>query len=418
MKLQPCKECIPYFRNRLFELKTTTCGMRSYDSIKKYILNNLYDMYTNINVHDIKHNIDNFNIEHVIPSTIISSRPTDESKITVNKEPFHDPHILFPTLKEINVIRSNYGFGNIATNRKEAVAKDVTRFINRNIYLENFGSGIHYEYSPKHVIKVPDITKLPSDEKFDIYIQDKDAQIINDIAKKKSFLVCDLGKCIFQPSKEFSGDISRIIFYYYLMYAYNPNRRPISNTYPWLGRINEQENACEGFDIESWIKFFYEHLTDYYEWAKNDPINDIEILRNKKILALTGVPNIFVGYYNDKGEYVNSNFDFIDELLFGKKHDHNKYQRIKFYRAYKECPQIPLNYDDKLINNFNKQLGKKTCRGWIINNNVNAINIQEKMYDKPTLPITSISQSGGFNNKYNYKYKKYKQKYIKLKDKL
>ena len=42
--------------------------------------------------------------------------------------------------------------------------------------------------------------------------------------------------------------------------------------------------------------FFFDHLREYYNWAKIDKVSEEESKRNKQILGLTQVPNIFVGH--------------------------------------------------------------------------------------------------------------------------
>ena len=103
------------------------------------------------------------------------------------------------------------------------------------------------------------------------------------------------------------------------MYAYDPTIRPQTNTKPWLvydkNTLHNGRNICYGLDGEQWKKFFYDNFYYYYYSAKNNPITDLETARNQEIIKLTGVPNIFVGYYNNEAEYVKSSFDFIDEFM-------------------------------------------------------------------------------------------------------
>jgi endonuclease I len=56
---------------------------------------------------------DTYNIEHIVPATVfLTNRPKGDI-VELDKEPYHDPHILFPALKDINTIRANYVFGEI-----------------------------------------------------------------------------------------------------------------------------------------------------------------------------------------------------------------------------------------------------------------------------------------------------------------
>ena len=108
------EEIINNIRNRLFDIKTKH-GMIPYSSVKNFLLDNpkIYDIYANEPKDSKK--IYLYNIEHAVLASIISKRPKgdNEKKIYINNEPYHDPHILFPTLKAINSLRSNYMFGDV-----------------------------------------------------------------------------------------------------------------------------------------------------------------------------------------------------------------------------------------------------------------------------------------------------------------
>jgi hypothetical protein len=82
--------------------------------------------------------------------------------------------------------------------------------------------------------------------------------------------------------------------------------------------------------FSKWDKFFIDHLEEYYEWAKNDPISDAEELRNIKLNLYCGIPNIFVGRISNAHGYHKSDFQIIDELLFSKPHNHTKYTNMDF----------------------------------------------------------------------------------------
>ena len=122
-----------------------------------------------------------------------------------------------------------------------------------------------------------------------------------------------------------TGEISRIVFYFYLMYAYDPYKRPYTNNEPWL-----YDDNCNFFDMKSWHIFFNNHLNEYYNWSKT-PISDYERNKNIKIMDEYSLPNIFIGYYNKEGKYTII-ADIIDELFFGKPHNHDKYTNISFYK--------------------------------------------------------------------------------------
>jgi len=306
------KDIINNIRNRLFEIKTNH-GMIPYSSVRNFLLNNpnIYDIYTNEPKILKKKYL--YNIEHAVLSSIISIRPMGEDKekkIYINNEPYHDPHILFPTLKVINFLRSNYIFGDIEE-KGFKMEKIIDKTTIDNIKNKN--------YIEENKLQIQSIT-MPDD--FNIY----DSIIIDDnckVKKKnkttgKDYYNCELGECIFEPKNITSGTIARIVFYYFLMYAYDPTKRPYTSTEPWLvydKNTNNGKNICYGLKADEWIKFFYDNFNYYYYSAKNNPITDLETNRNKEIINLTGVPNIFVGYYNDEGIYVTSSFDFIDEFM-------------------------------------------------------------------------------------------------------
>jgi hypothetical protein len=87
-----------------------------------------------------------------------------------------------------------------------------------------------------------------------------------------------------------------------------------------------------------------DHISEYNDWAKND-ISYREHNKNIAFIEKRGVPNIFIGYKNKDGHYVNSSFDMIQELFFGKEHDHEKYKSISFWR-----PKITSG--DRIFRNY------------------------------------------------------------------
>ena len=84
-------------------------------------------------------------------------------------------------------------------------------------------------------------------EDLDIYIDN--TKYMYD--KRLGFKTCLLGQCIFHPNKRFSGDIARIVFYYFLMYAYDFTKRPSTNEIPWYANVDpKNKNQCQGFNFE------------------------------------------------------------------------------------------------------------------------------------------------------------------------
>jgi endonuclease I len=361
--------------------------MQPYDTIIKFVMNNFYDLYSGYESRDIKlfqNKCKMFNIEHVIPASILGARKFKTTdRLFINNEPYSDPHILFPTLIDINTQRKDYNFGNIANNRRDAIAKEkATRLINRTSY---YDIGKPRSKPPNDLLSQTNIQDVGYNEQYDIYIDTKDN--------------CEIGNCIFQPSKEFSGDIARIVFYFYLMYAYDFTTRPFTNNKPWFANINKDEGKCYGFDIESWLSFFMNHLDDYYNWNKLDPVSQLEHDKNKLMCDNFQLPNIFVGYYipNKDGTrtYIdNTKTTIVEDLLFGKEHDHNHYKNIDFAFDRTQCKQqSKLRYSPGL----HPEPGE-SCKADIEKQNQAALETQKKYYKElPAIPIRPVSPTPEIN---------------------
>lgn len=355
VKFQPCKQCIEALRYKLFHIKTE-CGMIPFSVAKKYALQYLFDLYTDFTLKYIHEHKSDFNIEHVIPANIIAPRPDEINKLYVNKEAFHDLHVLFPTLKDINTIRANYVYGTVAKTRDE-ILRDIKNkydeyiLINDDTYIGS--KHLFKELDQLHEITESGLKQLPGD--MDIYVD------------KKQY--CKMGQCVFQPPERYSGEIARIVFYFYLMYAYDFSKRPYQNIgfYPWFANV--ANDTCYGFDFRKWKIFFFDHLQEYYNWAKNDPIIQQEVERNKRIIQLIQVPNIFTGHYNENDEYITGDFSIIEELFFGKAHDHNKYINMKIKYDNSKCKQMPLLIEDFV---FQKMKNDPQCFDKIVQENKNA----------------------------------------------
>lgn len=430
IKFHPCIECIESLRYKLFLIKTK-CGMVPFKIGKQYALQYLFDMYSNYPNNIINEYKNYFNIEHTIPANIIAPRPTSDKVAYINKEPFHDLHILFPTLTNINSMRGNLPYGTVSTSRQNIIDRvgsspNEYSIINTNTF---FGSPrISEEYPQLYKINKEDLDEYP--QNLDIYINKKN--------------ICRLGECVFQPPKKFSGDIARIVFYFYLMYGYDFSQRPYKNPidknripYPWFANISD--GVCYGFDFEKWKTFYIDHLSDYYNWAKNDPISEEEHRRNITIIQIVQVPNIFVGYKTkfivdgvEKSFYINSNFDVIEELLFGKPHDHNKYKNIIFDIDIARCSGTDLKIEDNVFNRIKDDV---KCRIKVNKENILAKTLQNSLADKITVASHQIQQHGkpktflyapktiqkqiGKGEDYPiyyYKYMKYKAKYLTRKN--
>ena len=369
IKFIPCKECIDSLRPKLFELKQE-CGMIPYNLAKEYAKKWLYDIYSGLKPSELDRRFQKmFNIEHVIPATIISPRTRETQKETemttfINREPFYDLHLLFPTISDLNSIRADFEYGKLADNRDQAEKeKEVTKIVNELQYISKYPTKQRYNY----IQKVGNLTN--KDQSLDIYVDDKN---------------CEKETCIFQPPKKFSGDIARIVFYFFLMYAYDFTERPSTKQRPWFINIGKDQK-CHGFNFEEWKIFFFDHVKDFYDWAKNDPVSIEETSRNKKIIELTNVPNIFVGYIDSKKNYHESSFQDIENLLFGKIHDHHKYTDITFGKT-KDCISFKIPYEPDLKIKLQKD---SACQESAIKENDASKKKQEQLYGQAISPDTS-----------------------------
>ncbi|AYV78001.1 MAG: hypothetical protein Edafosvirus3_79 [Edafosvirus sp.] len=347
ISFNPCIECIENLRNKLFKLKTDY-GMIEYRRAKDIALKNFYDIYSGFSSEEINKLVKNgkkFNVDHIIPSEIMTPGERYDNFLFINKEPYHDLHLIMPTLSEINTLRANYVFGSFTDRDKmitkikslKAQTKD-TSIINGDKIFNNTPIPAKKAESPTTVsresslmpLDLGGIRSLPTYN--DNYV---DANTTMPGRRKGR---CEVGSCIFQPSLRFSGDIARITFYFYLMYGYDPSIRPHTFDVPWLGNVYDDQ--CKGFSFVKFKKFFIDHIVDYYNWSRNDPISVEETNRNKIIMEKIQIPNIFIGYYDQKcskenctkdDRYVNSSHAMIEELFFGKTHDHKKYKDMTFF---------------------------------------------------------------------------------------
>lgn len=405
IKFNPCMVCIESLREKLFKMKTRF-GMIPFNKSKPLIKRFFYDIYTGYDPTKIADlGTDKFNIEHVVPASIIAPDVQSTSEIFIDTEPYHDLNILFPTLTDINTLRANYVYGNISRNRRElSLISDIDAkfgIINKNNFYGN--------YTPPNtssLIKTSNISRLPKN--YDNYILSYPGP-------------CPIGQCIFQPAKIFSGDIARIVFYTYLMYGINPTKRPFTNKQPWLGIADK--GTCSGFPFDKFEKFFFEHLKEYYFWAKEDPISLTETNKNKKIIELSQVPNIFVGYLDaakcQKSEcnlddyYTISSFMMIEDLFFGKLHDHKIYTDLEFPVLPEIKPKLtmtrPPTYSIHLFNTMAAEIkgsrltpDQSTCAQAIVKEDISGTDKELESAKKIIVETKSLPKRGGF---INYKFK-------------
>lgn len=85
--------------------------------------------------------------------------------------------------------------------------------------------------------------------------------------ERKKYKKCNIGECMFEPKKETSGTIARIIFYYFLMYMYNPMSRPHTEENPWL-IYDKKYGKCFPTNFEKWKVFFFNNFYYFYFSAK------------------------------------------------------------------------------------------------------------------------------------------------------
>ncbi|VBB18953.1 hypothetical protein YASMINEVIRUS_1485 [Yasminevirus sp. GU-2018] len=392
-KIIPCVRCINSLRTKLFKLKTHN-GMIAYRDVVSLAKSYMYDMYTGATSDTVKSHGSAYNIEHAVIAKIVGPRPTDETFPFINKESYHDPHILFPTSKDVNTLRGNYVYGHVADSREKAIKLSVETGANISI-VNKQDVLLNTKNTNPELGKLTTLTarsridpKVPEED--DIYIDDTRARMIR--GDRNDFAFCNIGECIFQPSKKFSGDISRTVFYYFLMYAFDTTKRPYTGEQPWIGNVETHRIInCQGFNFDAWRKFFFDHVDDYYNWAKNDPITAIETERNKYIIKTTSVPNIFVGFKTGDGRYQSSTFDVVEDLLFGREHNHKQYEDLVFHQGTKHPYSIDYFqtrrdgylYEDPMYNHLYRQVSRDMLCGDVINEeNRLAHTNQQRLYGK------------------------------------
>ncbi|ARF08018.1 hypothetical protein Catovirus_1_68 [Catovirus CTV1] len=333
-KFMPCDICINNLRRKLFMLKNDF-NMLSYNQVIKYIKKNIIDHYAiySDNVSDSSL----YNLEHIVPVNVLceGKRP-DRNKININFEAVSDSHLIIPCGSDINYLRSNKAYGIFIKNRSEALEKNIIIINDNKIY--NYPKIISDKFRHLKKMSIEELNNL--DDKNDMYLSEN----------------------MVQPPQKYYGDIARIVFYFYLMYGHNFMERPISKCKkvellpgePWF--MSSEKEKLKVFNYENWSNFFFNHLNDYRKWAKNN-ISDREHKRNKNMIEHLGVANIFIGYKNNKNEYIPSNSNIVEELFFGKSHDHNKYLEIEFLTLDKKKSLYYKNRvtKNKILSTYTKQ---------------------------------------------------------------
>ncbi len=343
MKLNPCRKCIEKIRKSIFELKSTPEGMISFDTSKTIIESDLKSEKRQMDdLYFINIDITNNNIEHIVPASVSGKREYLNSfdgsgklinnNFYVNYEPYSDLHFLFSTDKCINDLRHSFVYGNVVKTKEQIL------ILNDKVNADEYILCIQKNNNFINMYYPQDGTELIKNKHFNTHCYDDiDEKEINNMIKiynKNSLTNCQ--KCLFEPPDITKGIIARLLFFFYLMYAYDVSNRPIvlegmiKNV--WLGYVkkvtndrhklqnafNKGINMIEsiGFNYDEWILFFENHIDDYYEWHNNFEISEAEKIRNKYIIKKTNVPNVFVGYMDHENNYQDAPINLLDHLIF------------------------------------------------------------------------------------------------------
>jgi endonuclease I len=305
----------------------------------------------------------NMNVEHIIPASISGKREYLNSfensqmlnnNFFVNYEPYGDLHFMFATDQCINGMRNSFVYGNV-TDSMETIININDSSTKKNEYItciQKKDDQIHLYFPKDSQIPVKDghftthcYSEIdPSDisEMIKIYYNSQNA---------------DCKDCLFEPPDSTKGSIARVLFYFYLMYAYDVSKRPVVLKGMvddlWLGYVGKtsiftskirgakdnKENVPTststqgnlqsikgnqmndmikeyGFNQTGWIHFFENHIDEYYEWHTKFPINDSERQRNRYIIEKTNVPNPLIGSFDQNNNYVDASPDLFDHLFF------------------------------------------------------------------------------------------------------
>jgi hypothetical protein len=257
----------------------------------------------------------------------------------LNKEPYSDMHLIFPTRKDINTIRSNYMFMDFIVNDWDLQIDDVI--------IRPHQDGIDQQT----------VSKYDKASKYEAYVKDTRTMFFRKKCESKACYPGDARctqnsftyeDCMFQPPDVMKGAIARSIFYFLLMYG-NSSKRPYTKHEPWLHRYEFDEKFnFKNLNINDhmWKKFFG-NMRMFQRWARKYPVQEYEVLRNKDIEKFTGVPNIFIGY---NGSPVVDSNDLINHLFFDS--DPNKCHAvcdITFYGSDATEYQLPPSMDNHII---------------------------------------------------------------------
>ena len=334
-----CDNCIKYLRELMFKNKISVpynkikqmLEKETITSIKNEKINKIYmsNIYTKCSV------TKNYNIEHIVPASAMYKRSGErtnfENSVYYNNEQYSDINNLFIIPDDLNTYRGNIPFGEVLNNAETKMS-----------------------YDPKCGEETGTVMFEKKPNKDEIIISDPEDK------KKKPTTVCkqNAEKCTFKPYDFTKKYIAKVLFYFHLMYGYDPNSRPGSTKddlqhYVWLGKVSDDGKAFNAFNSDNgWTEFFFNNIKLFKEWnsMRNDPRNFIYITKmneyNKQNAIKFGIPNIFIGYYENDNKYVFTDDKLVDELFFKPDdHDCKKIQNRQYI------------YTDKSLNIQNKLTG-------------------------------------------------------------
>lgn len=150
LKYKICESCVKNIRKKLYELKSICFHNINYETIKSNYLESRiysYDIYLGNMIDNIVSQINSkkVNFEHIVPTTIYASERPSDSSSEHNIGPFFDPHLIYPTLKEINDFRSNCIYNDI---EKESDTLIVSDLVFKKLY-----SSVTCTFQPNDVTK-------------------------------------------------------------------------------------------------------------------------------------------------------------------------------------------------------------------------------------------------------------------------
>lgn len=410
INLDPCRKCIIALRNKL----NSCYGNITYHDIQINAKNNvLYaiDPYTGLTYKNPGKNNPNTNLEHIMPSQMACG--VDDRDNSDRCPGRHDGQNIFRTNIFVNSLRKNSVFGTI----EERIKNNGECIIinGKNIYIP-LSSLCERDSDVDSSQKIDefDNTIYSDIEKFNILKKDTslNTYITTTYNENNLKLCCSIeantsmnGQCVIEPSDMYKGFFARIIFYYYLMYAFGWNDK----------RIDTNQDMS---NMSEW-EFYERNMSLYYDWATNPKYNTMmkhEHTRNKKLIKFGGVPNIFVGYIsNSTHKYVKQTpeklKELLDALLYNASH-HNQHKKIILKIVGKCCED---NDDSRQQRYMEYKIDKKTQQSRQLNPNPSAnVYMQQSAGQYNFCAKITQSKQSHYNKEYIKEYKKNKRNYLLL----